>query len=360
VRKNRFLIEAKAELFVLSGKYREGLECYLSLDVLKTSSSVDGGREGSIDGGGSRIGADYRHVFQLIEKETLFNDVQQKITNMMLLSKKLTGQLLIRNIDNFPIPLVINQIQRDRGALHWYLHLLFTKAFDQYNLPSFAIYHNTQVTLYIEFFDHKVNDGESKEEEKKSGAIHKKTKSHLEYTSPLLDFISKSSYVDHSSALEFCKASDPPLYREVAYILQREGRVEEALGVYLTDIGDVELVYEFVRDQKNSLTEEEAEEMWKRVIDHSTNHPDFLIQMLDFLGHCRVDALDLVRQLPPDMLIPSLPSKIDLILGNAGEKKWVYGTCREVFEQDTLNLSRQLNQRRRKGARKGRKNRVIN
>ena len=74
-----------------------------------------------------------------------------QIYNLVKLSKELAGSLLVRNLDQFPVALVANQLQEDRELLLWYLHLMFTKCQEQYNSEKYAQYLAMQVSLYAEF-----------------------------------------------------------------------------------------------------------------------------------------------------------------------------------------------------------------
>jgi vacuolar protein sorting-associated protein 41 len=140
---DRCILQAKAELYILARMYDKAITAYLEVEgdrIAKDRSSGDKQNPGDFD-----------HIFDMIERENLFNSVRDKLVNMFRLSREHTEQFLLRNIDKLPVKSVVKQLRIDRRCLYWYLHFIFTNCYDTYNTQEFEDYHIMQVSLYAEF-----------------------------------------------------------------------------------------------------------------------------------------------------------------------------------------------------------------
>eukprot|EP01041_Mallomonas_annulata_P004788 gene4788-9542_t len=227
-------------------------------------------------GNGNAERRDFQHVFELIEKEELYSVVKDRILNLVRLSRMLSGPLLLRRLDFFPVSHVVSQLYDDRRQLLWYLHLLFTEIPDKYNSPEYSEFHVIQVTLYAEFATPHLPTTTSSTSRTGTGAIAVGTSSEqhpelhpiedttttdiigasegnhstninnnnttdsvnipliLPRTKPpqdsdLLKFLKSSSFIPLELAWRECAKKRPPLHHELVYILTRMGNTKEAL-----------------------------------------------------------------------------------------------------------------------------------
>lgn len=140
---DRCILQAKAELYIVARMYDKAITAYLEIEgdrMGKDRSSSDVDHPG-----------DFAHIFEMIERENLFNSVRDKLVNMFRLSREYTEKFLLRNIDKLPVKAVVKQLRIDRRCLYWYLHFIFTNCYETYNTQEFEDYHIMQVSLYAEF-----------------------------------------------------------------------------------------------------------------------------------------------------------------------------------------------------------------
>lgn len=121
------LLEAKAHLHSYLGQYRKAIQCYLAIEP----SSCHGLLENEFAVGQNRTILDaskdkdmttvnnYQHVFDLIEKKKLFEEVQHHVLRLVQFSRTLAEGLLIRNMDQLPVYTVVQQLKSDPVLLHW-------------------------------------------------------------------------------------------------------------------------------------------------------------------------------------------------------------------------------------------------
>jgi hypothetical protein len=146
-------LETQAKLYMVSNQYEKALNCYLSIamnPLLESNPLEQNTNEESLESDRSK----YQHVFELIEKHNLFDAIKDKIVNLVRLSKDLSANLLIRNLDILPVSNIAKQLRVEKHLLHWYLQTLFKRIPDKYNSQEYADYHIMQVSLYAEFSPH--------------------------------------------------------------------------------------------------------------------------------------------------------------------------------------------------------------
>lgn len=130
------LLEAKAHLHSYLGQYKKAIQCYLAIEpktghgLIENEFAVGQNRvilDGSKDISSSAQGIsttvqpanNYQHVFDLIEKKKLFEEVQHHILRLVQFSRPLSEGLLIRNLDQLPVYTVVQQLKADPVLLHW-------------------------------------------------------------------------------------------------------------------------------------------------------------------------------------------------------------------------------------------------
>ena len=117
-----WLLEAKALLHSHLGQYKKALQCYLAIapTLHELEECCDEGERHR-----SNHRNNYQHVFDLIEKKNLFKEVEHHVLRLVQFSKSLSEGLLIRNMDQLPVYLVVQQLKSDPQLLHWYVSFLF-------------------------------------------------------------------------------------------------------------------------------------------------------------------------------------------------------------------------------------------
>ena len=349
-------LETQAKLYMVSNQYENALNCYLSIatNPLLESSVERSITEETLESERNK----YQHVFELIEKHNLFDAIKDKIVNLVRLSKELSANLLIRNLDILPVPSIAKQLRVEKQLLHWYLQTLFTRIPEKYNSQEYADYHIMQVTLHAEFAPKFVKT--SVEAKKKLGStgidMHQSNNSSWSAYPDLviptrssnidtefLVFLKTSNFAPLDVALRECEKRKPPLYPEIIYILARMGNKKEALSILLREIGDVYQAIEFVGTHDSQL--------WTDLVDYSLQHNDFLANLLDFIGVCNINPINLIAQIPKKNVIEFLRQRIERIIRQFGFQVFLNEKCNEILEDDTLSLLRQLNQGQRRAIR---------
>jgi vacuolar protein sorting-associated protein 41 len=236
--------EVKAQLYVFGGQYERALNCYLDIKYpgpLSSSSSESLLSQGELK-------HTHVRVFELIEKEELFDVVRDKVVNLIRLSSELAGNLLVNNVDKLPIASVVAQLRTDRRVLHWYLHTMFTRHEPYNNDPVYLEYHVMQISLYAEFapkFAPQTANppspsgrGSSSSSSDPGGwndnlpelVLPSRSKAP---ESEFLHFLRTTKLFTDidlpSRALKECEKRRPPLYNEMIYLLDVQGSRREAL-----------------------------------------------------------------------------------------------------------------------------------
>jgi vacuolar protein sorting-associated protein 41 len=276
-------MEGLAQLYLWSKKYEKALNTYLDINYALVSESQDNASgvsrsrrtvtEESVQvhasekttamtmaspqAHRSEERANFIHVFELIEKESLYEVVQHKILNLFRLSRELSVSMLTKHVDRFPVAAVVRQLRVDKRLLKYYLHYLFTKYEAYNNDRQYSEYHIMQVALYAEFapkFEKPQIDIESLSpwgQQQSNQAYSSGTSSSSSQTSPRLadnfaeliglkgknhyedsefmSFLRASKFYPLDYALRECEKRKPPLYYEMVYILDLKGSRRDAL-----------------------------------------------------------------------------------------------------------------------------------
>jgi len=142
------ILTSTTPITTTSGRYLKSNNV-VSLDTHTIKSNVNPFAESTMDGVAVSIMdsseedekqkmAVYKSVFDLIEQDiSLFPLIEQRIVNLLALSKTLTAKLLLNHVDKLPISSVANQLLlHDRRALLWYLQLLLLDGHPSILIPT--------------------------------------------------------------------------------------------------------------------------------------------------------------------------------------------------------------------------------
>jgi hypothetical protein len=80
------LLEAQAQLHIVGKEHEKALNCYLQIKPVD-NLDTDGSSNANSNNCNSVMESAYRHVFQLIERESMYEVVRDKITQLVHLSK---------------------------------------------------------------------------------------------------------------------------------------------------------------------------------------------------------------------------------------------------------------------------------
>ena len=402
-------VDALAYMYILTDQHERALNCYLDMPPLLYRKTDDEElRDQSHyscyeeeEESPTEHAADFLHIFDLIEKQMLFRAVEKKVMNLLRISKPLTGRLLVAHVDKLPIRVVAKQLSSDRRLLLWYLHLLVfsdstSMAREVYkNDHEYGDLHARQIQLYAEFSRkgppsvavQSVSPGSSSSQlQWESSASSDVVSRHrvgqpeesdlirflkCEFTGALLDL-----------ALSECERQSPPLHREIIYILARKGCQRRALGVLLTEIGDARQAIEFIESQLESyrkLTSRRGTadvssagdhrseagddcsivpyytdcQLWDDLIDFALSHESVMMQLLDFLGICKLNPASVLSRVPPQTSIPHLKSRLLRVLENMQWQKHLHERHMLILGDDVLDALRMKNQGQRKAKKVG-------
>ena len=343
---DRQCLEAEAELHMIARRYDKAIAAYLEMEGEMCRAATKHDESGVRD----ESRGQFMHIFDLIEREDLFDSVKDKLANMFRLSREHTEQFLLRNIEKLPIKTVVQQLRNDRQALCWYLHMIFVNCFNLYNTPEFEDLHILQISLYAENAERlrakgkgsKLSSGMSLQHEIQNGfdlALESRRQAAEE--NEFLAFLKSSSFVPLPLALEECERRNPPLYMEMVYILARMDAKRDALGLLLREVGSAYDAIRFVEAHDKTL--------WPDVVEYSIQNSDFLIQLLDYLGVCNIDPRVIVSRIPSKLKIPKIRSKMKQIIDQYDFQLFLHDICNDILEMDALDLLRSLNHSQRRG-----------
>ena len=356
---DRFCLEAEAELYMLAKEYHSAIAAYLEIEGDNCKPSTAKSKNGNVgkEGSESYKKRDFSHIFDLIEKEDLFDHVKDKLSNMFRLSREHTEQFLLRNIEKLTIKTVVQQLKKiDRRSLCWYLHMIFTNCFDVYNTEEYASYHRMQISLYAEeaALSNAAKRGnvDNKENAERNNIYHtqqEEIKNGFDLITggdtqviedDFIAFLKHSNYVPFDEALRECESRNPPLYKEMVYILARQGQPKKALGLLLREDGNAIDAIRFVESHDRDL--------WPLLVEYSMSHSRFLAQLLDYLGICNIDPYLIVSRIPAKLYIPNVQKKMKQIVGQYDFQVFLNDVCNDILENDALTLLRNLNHNQRK------------
>lgn len=197
-------------------------------------------------------------VFKFIRTHQLFDAVSNKVLQMITFNERAAVEMLVANTDRIPIARVVEQLEEHPFFLHLYLHGLFQR---DHRIAS--EYHGRQVELYASY------------------------KQDL-----LLPFLRVSDSYPLEKARAICEEKN--LYRELVYVLDRMGSVQEALLLLIVDLNDVEEAIRFVLEKKDDA-------LWETLISFSLRSPEMVAELLDHMSVLE-DPLQLIRRIPTRLL----------------------------------------------------------
>ncbi|OQR85363.1 vacuolar protein sorting-associated protein 41 [Thraustotheca clavata] len=291
-----FLMEALAELYTATEQYDHALRIYLS------QGSMCSNKE---------------HAFKLIVEHNLWESIQNKVVNLMLIDRDAAIRMLVHQIksDELKVHSIVKQLEHKRELLHEYLHNLFVHRLVDYNTERYSSLHELQISLYAEFAPHF-----------------------------LLRFLQTSSFVPLEKAYKFCSERSPPLWDAMVFILGRMGQHKKALDFIMTQLKNVKQAIQFVQDNDNAL--------WDYLIEISLTHKDFMAELLEYACEHKIDPIKVIKKvqdaIPEDMEITGLKSKVQQIITNYRIQMTLYQGCTKVFESDRIDLLRRLIAARKK------------
>lgn len=314
---------------------------------------------------------DFSYIYDLIERENQFSAVKDSISGLMKFSVKSCVNFLVKFVDKIPIQSVVQQLRvhdKDRPALHWYLHMCFTSIPEIYNTQEYAEYHGLQVSLYAEFAPKFRKPNISKEAvlmpEKllfnprflkgKAGQLASEAQDHERENEDTVDnsididdrsdwfgaFLKKSHFAPMKLALKECERRRPPLYNEMVFIHAKLGNLKTALELCLREIGDIYKAIEFVEEYDTSL--------FTHVIDFCSRDGNQLAVLLDYIGISDAKTSSIVKHVPSLTKIPHLKNRIRRLMDQVKYKEVAATMCNKLLEEDALVLHKKLNQLQRK------------
>ena len=368
-----YLVQAKAELFVMAQRFDDAINCFLSIqemvgkrrdDVIADNKPGESTKETKDTLASLSSKVDSARVFNLITEHRLYASVRHRVKALVQLDRDMAGNLLVKATDELPIDDVVEQLgsggQRQRrqreeendSLLLWYLHTLFTRQLDLYNEAKYAHLHERQVQLYADFHGKDADllgdssnvdtsivkidgDGSAKPA---IAVVDEATVAPPSSAPPLgtdeshmIRFLRWSLYADKQAALEVCEQHQPrPLWNEMVYILGETQQSKEALHLLLTQVGDVRRAIQFVEGVKDTVL---VKELWNDLIKFSLAHKEFLTGMLDYAGLYSVELPSrLIREIPNTMEIAGLRSKLMRIVEDYRFQVKLQDGCLDVIE----------------------------
>ena len=241
----------------------------------------------------------HNDVFQLIHKHNLFDTISDKILLLMDFDLDMAVKMLLDNIDKISIGKVVKQLSNaPQKFLHVYLDKLFEK-----DVHEGRDYHGLQVKLYAE------------------------------YDRPrLLSFLKSSTYYPLQAALEECQTRH--LIPEMVFLLGRMGNTKKALLLIINELQDVNRAIEFCKEQND-------QELWDDLIDHSMDQPAFITGLLNNIG-THVDPTKLIKKIREGLEIPGLRDSLVRILQDYNLQISLREGCKKILVADCFNLFTKL------------------
>ena len=222
--------------------------------------------------------------------------------------------------------------------------------------------------------------------------------------SPLMKFL-QSGLAPLDLALQACEKQSPPLYREMVFIYAEMGETRRALQLHLKHVGDMSAAIAFVEheigrsqdvrrrfggdfrsvaaaatklqasgggvggagtDESKSQTSQTLRwsvlpaatanldthyadsVLWRDLVDFALERPVMLGQLLDHLGICKLDPLNVLPKVREGTCIPHLRVRLLRALRSLQFQKLVCQRSTVLLEADALDLSREQNQGQRR------------
>ncbi|ETV73657.1 hypothetical protein H257_11760 [Aphanomyces astaci] len=290
-----YLMEALAELYTATEQYDNALRIYLSQGSLCTNKD---------------------HAFKLIVEHNLWDSIQNKVVNLMLIDRESALRMLVHQIksDQLKVHAIVKQLEHKKELLHEYLHSLVVHRLADYNAEMYASLHELQISLYAEFMP-----------------------------SYLVKFLQTSAFVPLEKAYQFCSERSPPLWDAMIFILGRMGQQKKALDFILTQLQNVKQAIQFVQDN--------GDELWDYLVEISLTNRGYIEELLEYASDHQIDPIKIMRKIPDDMEITGLKAKVQQIIANYRIQLSLCHGCTKAFEADRVELLGRLVTHRRKARR---------
>ncbi|XP_044728250.1 vacuolar protein sorting-associated protein 41 homolog [Chrysoperla carnea] len=270
------LLEALAMLYSYEGKYDNALSTYLKIK--------------------------HKDVFQLIQKHNLYNNIQDKIVDLMDLDSDKTIALCLEK-NRIPAHIVVEKLKKHDLLLYRYLH--------KYNKKdNKGTYHAQLVRLYAIFARDK-----------------------------LLPLLKSSDSYPIQEAFEICQKEK--YFPEMVHLLGRIGNTKEALELIITKLCDMNKAINFCQEQND-------QELWNDLINYSLTEPKFITFLLQRIG-TYVDPRVLVERIENGKIIPGLKDSLVKMLCDYNLQVSVQNGCKRILMRDYFNLHDKLVNFQQKG-----------
>nr|CCA22602.1 vacuolar protein sortingassociated protein 41 putat [Albugo laibachii Nc14] len=253
------VLEALAELYSSTGQYDQALRIYLTQGTLCSSKE---------------------HVFKLIGEHQLWSLVHAKVSNLVQLDTSLAIQLLVTQLEHFPILQTARQLETQEKILLEYLHQLWVEQNSIYNTEKYMELHDMQVALYVKY-----------------------------KLDALLHFLQGNFFIALEKVYRLCETHSPPLWEAMIYLLSRMGQEKKALELILTQLQDLQQAIHFVQSQKDAR-------LWDYLIELSLSSSEMMQFLLEAAAADKVDPLLLLTKVPVDMELDHLKQMLIEILAN--------------------------------------------
>ncbi|OQR80824.1 vacuolar protein sorting-associated protein 41 [Achlya hypogyna] len=253
------------------------------------------------------------HAFKLIVEHGLWDAIQHKVVNLMLIDRDGAMRMLVHQVkaDELKVHAIVKQLEHKRELLHEYLHNLFVHRLVDYNTERYSSLHELQVALYAEFAPQM-----------------------------LLRFLQTTSFVPLEKAYKFCSERSPPLWDAMVFILGRMGQHKKALDFIMTQLQNVQQAVQYVQDHDPGL--------WDYLLEISLAHKESMAELLAHACDHTIDPIKVIKKIPEDMEIPGLKAKVTQIISNYRIQTSLYRGCTKVFETDRIAHLRRLIAARKK------------
>ena len=196
---------------------------------------------------------------------------QEHVLEIRRMTQGAAVQLLITEVDPSSHALtIVDQLRARPKYLHIYLDALFNR-----DMHQTADFHSLQIELYAEFDYPKLGD-----------------------------FLRASTSYRLDEAYKVCLERD--LVPELVFVLGRMGDNKGALTVILERMSDIHYAIDFAKEQDD-------EELWQDLIDHSVDKPEFISALLANVG-AHIDPIRLIRKIPEGLEIPQLKESLIKIM----------------------------------------------
>uniref|UniRef100_A0A7S1TGB5 Vps41 beta-propeller domain-containing protein n=1 Tax=Compsopogon caeruleus TaxID=31354 RepID=A0A7S1TGB5_9RHOD len=114
--------------------------------------------------------------------------------------------------------------------------------------------------------------------------------------------------------------------RERVFLLTRIGDAKAAMGVIVSELGDVDLAIEFAESQGDAL-------LWNSLVDQARSDAKFLSALLEHSSG-RIDPISLLHLITPDMNIPNLRDQLHrFFIDTSLERRLREGCAMVVLDQ---------------------------